>query len=71
MQFMQAGITVNDATLLFNDSAIFSLVRELRDEAPDKLADDSTIPVVFYELGNAIIQLFRKRLESSVIGSNV
>lgn len=41
-------------SLLFDASAIFSLVRELRSEAPDKLADGSTIPLAYYELGNAL-----------------
>jgi predicted nucleic acid-binding protein len=40
--------------LLFDASAIFSLVRELRSEAPEKLAQGSTISLAYYELGNAL-----------------
>jgi len=41
-------------SLLFDASSIFTLVRELRGEAPDKLAEGSTIFLAYYELGNAL-----------------
>jgi len=40
--------------LLFDASSIFMLVRELRGEAPDKLAEGSTLSLAYYELGNAL-----------------
>ena len=40
--------------LLFDASSIFTLVRELRGDAPDKLLEGSTIPLAYYELGNAL-----------------
>jgi len=39
---------------LFDASSIFTLVRELRGEAPDKLAEGSTLSLAYYELGNAL-----------------
>jgi predicted nucleic acid-binding protein len=41
-------------SLLFDASSIFTLVRELRGDAPDKLAEGSTISLAYYELGNAL-----------------
>ena len=41
-------------SLLFDASSIFTLVRELRGEAPEKLAEGSTISLAYYELGNAL-----------------
>jgi len=41
-------------SLLFDASSIFTLVRELRGEAPDKLREGSTISLAHYELGNAL-----------------
>lgn len=41
-------------SLLFDASSIFTLVRELRGEAPDKLAEGSTLSLAYYELGNAV-----------------
>ena len=41
-------------SLLFDASSIFTLVRELRGEAPDKLLEGSTISLAYYELGNAL-----------------
>jgi predicted nucleic acid-binding protein len=41
-------------SLLFDASSIFTLVRELRGEAPEKLAEGSTLSLVYYELGNAL-----------------
>ncbi len=41
-------------TLLFDASSIFTLVRELRGDAPDKLLEGSTISLAYYELGNAL-----------------
>jgi predicted nucleic acid-binding protein len=40
--------------LLFDASSIFTLVRELRGEALDKLLEGSTISLAYYELGNAL-----------------
>jgi predicted nucleic acid-binding protein len=41
-------------SLLFDASSIFTLVRELRGGAPDKLAEGSTLSLAYYELGNAV-----------------
>jgi predicted nucleic acid-binding protein len=41
-------------SLLFDASSIFTLVRELRGKAPDKLLEGSTISLAYYELGNAL-----------------
>jgi predicted nucleic acid-binding protein len=41
-------------SLLFDASSIFTLVRELRGEAPDALVEGSTISLAYYELGNAL-----------------
>ena len=41
-------------SLLFDASSIFTLVRELGAEAPDKLLEGSTISLAYYELGNAL-----------------
>ncbi len=41
-------------SLLFDASSIFTLVRELRGEAPNKLSEGSTIFLAYYELGNAV-----------------
>jgi predicted nucleic acid-binding protein len=43
-----------ECSLLFDASSIFTLVRELRGEAPEKLAEGSTISLTYYELGNAL-----------------
>jgi predicted nucleic acid-binding protein len=40
--------------MLFDASSIFTLVRELRGEAPNKLLEGSTISLAYYELGNAV-----------------
>jgi predicted nucleic acid-binding protein len=40
--------------LLFDANAIYQLIRDLPDDAPDKLMNDSTIPLAYYELGNAL-----------------
>ena len=40
--------------LLFDASSIFTLVRELRGDAPDKLLEGSTISLAYYEVGNAL-----------------
>ncbi|MGD0070220.1 MAG: type II toxin-antitoxin system VapC family toxin [Candidatus Bathyarchaeia archaeon] len=40
--------------LLFDASSIFTLVRELGGEAPNKLLEGSTISLAYYELGNAL-----------------
>jgi predicted nucleic acid-binding protein len=42
------------SSLLFDASSIFSLIRELRGAALDKLAEGSTISLAYYELGNAL-----------------
>jgi len=41
-------------SLLFDASSILMLVRELKGKASDKLLEESTIPLVYYELGNAV-----------------
>lgn len=41
-------------SLLFDASSIYRLVRELQDDAPDELLKGSTIPLSYYELGNAV-----------------
>ena len=41
-------------SLLFDASSIFTLVKEFRGEAAEKLAEGSTISLAYYELGNAI-----------------
>jgi predicted nucleic acid-binding protein len=41
-------------SLLFDASSIFTLIRELRGEALDKLLEGSTISLAYYELGNAL-----------------
>jgi predicted nucleic acid-binding protein len=41
-------------SLLFDASSILMIVRELKGEASDKLLEESTIPLVYYELGNAV-----------------
>jgi predicted nucleic acid-binding protein len=40
--------------LLFDASSILTLVRELRRDAADKLADEATISLAYYEVGNAL-----------------
>jgi len=40
--------------LLFDASAIYRLIRELPDDATDKLVEGSTICLAYYELGNAL-----------------
>jgi predicted nucleic acid-binding protein len=40
--------------LLFDASSILTLVRELRGKAPDELLNGSTIPLAYYEIGNAL-----------------
>ena len=42
------------ASLLFDASSILTLVRELRRDAADKLADEATISLAYYEVGNAL-----------------
>jgi predicted nucleic acid-binding protein len=41
-------------SLLFDASSIFTLVRELKGDAPDILLEGSTISLAFYEVGNAL-----------------
>jgi predicted nucleic acid-binding protein len=41
-------------SLLFDASSILTLVRELRRDAADKLADEATISLAYYEVGNAL-----------------
>ncbi len=41
-------------SLLFDASSILTLVRELRRDAADKLADGATISLAYYEVGNAL-----------------
>ena len=41
-------------SLLFDASSILMIVRELKGKASDKLLEESTIPLVYYELGNAV-----------------
>ena len=43
-----------ERSLLFDASSIFTLVRELRGDAPNKLLEGSTISLAYYELGNAL-----------------
>ena len=40
--------------VLFDASSILNLVRELRQDAPDKLLEGSTITLAYYEIGNAL-----------------
>jgi len=40
--------------LLFDANAIYRLIRELPDDATDKLVESSTICLAYYELGNAL-----------------
>lgn len=40
--------------LLFDANAIYRLIRELPDDASDKLIEASTIYLAYYELGNAL-----------------
>ncbi len=40
--------------LLFDSNIIFRLIRELPEEAFDKLAEGATIYLAYYELGNAL-----------------
>ncbi len=40
--------------LLFDSSAIYRLIRELPETAPDSLAEGSTSYLAYYELGNAL-----------------
>jgi predicted nucleic acid-binding protein len=39
---------------LFDASSIFTLIRELKGDAPDILLEGSTISLAFYEIGNAL-----------------
>ena len=41
-------------SLLFDASSILTIVRELKGDAPDKLADGVTISLAYYEVGNAL-----------------
>jgi predicted nucleic acid-binding protein len=41
-------------SLLFDASSMFTLIRELKGEAPDILLEGSTISLAFYEIGNAL-----------------
>ena len=45
---------------LYDASSIFEIIREHRGEAPDVLHGGSTIPLVYYEIGNAIWKLCTK-----------
>lgn len=51
---------------LYDASSIFEIIREHRGGAPDLLSGGSTIPLVYYEIGNAIWKLCTKpkRIES-------
>lgn len=40
--------------LLFDSNAIYRLIRELPETAPDSLAEGSTSYLAYYELGNAL-----------------
>lgn len=40
--------------LLFDASSVFTLVRELRGEAPDLFWEGSTISLAYYEIGNCL-----------------
>ena len=40
--------------MLFDASSILTIVRELQGDAPDKLADGTTISLAYYEVGNAL-----------------
>jgi predicted nucleic acid-binding protein len=40
--------------LLFDANAIFRLIREVPEDAVDKLSEGSTINLAYYELGNAL-----------------
>ncbi|MFQ6074808.1 MAG: type II toxin-antitoxin system VapC family toxin [Candidatus Bathyarchaeia archaeon] len=40
--------------LLFDASSVFTLVRELRGEAPDLFREGSTVSLAYYEIGNAL-----------------
>lgn len=41
-------------SLLFDASSILTIVRELLEDAADKLADEATISLAYYEVGNAL-----------------
>jgi predicted nucleic acid-binding protein len=41
-------------SLLFDASSIHQLIRELQEDAPNELLKGSTIPLSYYELGNAV-----------------
>ena len=41
-------------SLLFDASSILTVVRELRRDAADKLAEQATISLAYYEVGNAL-----------------
>lgn len=45
---------------LYDASSIFEIIREHRGGAPDLLHGGSTIPLVYYEIGNAIWKLCTK-----------
>jgi predicted nucleic acid-binding protein len=45
---------------LYDASSIFEIMREHRGGAPDLLSGGSTIPLVYYEIGNAIWKLCTK-----------
>jgi len=45
---------------LYDASSIFEIIREHRGEAPDVLHGGSTIPLVYYKIGNAIWRLCTK-----------
>ncbi len=40
--------------MLFDASSILTIVRELKGDAPDKLAEGTTISLAYYEVGNAL-----------------
>jgi predicted nucleic acid-binding protein len=42
------------SSMLFDASSILTIVRELQGDAPDKLADGTTISLAYYEVGNAL-----------------
>jgi len=52
--------------LLFDANAIYRLIREFPENAPDILAEGSTIDLAYYELGNALWKecLLLKRISS-------
>ena len=42
--------------LLFDANAIYKLIRDLPDDAPDKLMDESTIPLSILRTGKHLVE---------------